>query len=216
MREVFMKLVKQGSLQNINTQKQIIKKVKDLIISKGYNINKINAWYYKATSDNIVFERIYRATIYFRLNSEINNLSFAQRAEIKNLYISFLKKEGFIPNEIDKVAIFFDSEEISEFFNKDIALKAKSLLVNNGYPVFKILDSYDRQSMLYMAFIYFKSDEELKNLSLKTKNAIKELYNGLLLKEKCIPEEISKTIFYFDSDENVQKHYQGNYFYSTK
>ena len=101
--------------------------------------------------------------------------------------------------------------------DKFLSLKIQEYL-NNAckFNVYKIIGSYMDSHKLYMAFIYFKTEKELKAFSEEELSQIKESIVGFLKNKNYIPDEITETIFYFDSDENVQKNYKGNYFYATR
>ncbi len=95
--------------------------------------------------------------------------------------------------------------------------KVKELLnTKYGYNIYKIIAFCAEKIDIYMAFIYLKTDDELKLLSDSEKDKIKSIYIDYLKEKGYIPDKIKKNIFYFDTDENVQKHYGGNYFYATR
>ncbi len=95
--------------------------------------------------------------------------------------------------------------------------KVKDLLNNvHGLQIYKIHGAYMEFDKSYMTFIYFKTDAELRALSEETKNKIKTVYFDYFKERGYMPNEIETITFYFDSDENVQKNYAGNYFYATR
>ncbi len=95
------------------------------------------------------------------------------------------------------------------------AKKLKELLnTKYGYNIFKIIDCLSEK--IYMAYIYFKTDEERMALTDSEKEKIKSIVIEYLETTGEIPNEIERTIFYFDSDENVQKNFGGSYFYATR
>ncbi len=204
------------SLINKYTRDGLSHEIKQLLTLKGYNITKILSWYYKSSLDDNCLQRIYKVVICFKSNNDLSFLDECKKSEIREICCCLLRRKGYMPNDIDKVVIFYDSEEKSEIYNEQISIKAKNLLNRNGYHVFKIIDSYDRQTNLYMAFIFFKTNDDLNVLSENDKNLIGKIYDEILKNEVNIFNEAVKTIYYFNSDENVQKNFQGNYFYAIK
>ena len=93
--------------------------------------------------------------------------------------------------------------------------KLKNLLnTKYGYNIFKIIDSIFRK--MYMAFIYVKTEAELRLLTDNDREKIKSIIIDYYVDTQESSNEIKQFIFYFDSDENVQKNYRGNYFYATR
>ncbi len=84
----------------------------------------------------------------------------------------------------------------------------------NRYVIYKIIDFHRDYEKNYMAFIYVKTDQKLKSLTDSEREKIKSIYKEFL--KEILPYKIENYYFYFDSDENVQKNYKGNYFYATR
>ncbi len=97
-----------------------------------------------------------------------------------------------------------------------ISDKVKNVL-NEDYHfnIFKIIGSYMSFNKSYMAFIYWKTNEELEMITEDDKERIKNLFFDCFQGNSYFSNEILDVILYFDSDENVQKNYNGNYFYAT-
>lgn len=84
------------------------------------------------------------------------------------------------------------------------------------FRVFKIIGSYMKFDKSYMAFIYWETNKELNMITEDDKESIKNLFFDYFKKNGYFPSEVQDVILYFDSDENVQKKYKGNYFYATR
>lgn len=97
----------------------------------------------------------------------------------------------------------FSSEKLKDLLNTEY-----------GYNIFKIIDSIFRK--MYMAFIYVKTEAELRLLTDNDREKIKSIIIDYYVDTQESSNEIKQFIFYFDSDENVQKNYRGNYFYATR
>jgi len=95
--------------------------------------------------------------------------------------------------------------------------KIKELLEQEyGFKIFDIIASYFDFDKSYMAFIYWKTNKELELITEEVKQGIKNLIIDYLKKRGFYPDEVEELILYFDSDENVQEKYDGNYFYATR
>ena len=102
---------------------------------------------------------------------------------------------------------------MDRFFSK----KIKQILNEEyNFNIYKIIDMYMDFDKSYDAYLYLKTDEELRLLTENQRKEIETIYLNCLKKYGYMPNEIIETIFYFDSDENVQKNYDGNYFYATR
>ena len=86
---------------------------------------------------------------------------------------------------------------------------------NYDFKVFKIIDAYMEFDKSYMAFIYSKTENELSLISDDAKKQIKEIFINYLKDKGYFPSLVQDVDLYFDSDENVQNNYRGNYFYAT-
>jgi len=98
-----------------------------------------------------------------------------------------------------------------------VSTRVKDLLrTEYAISVYKIIGMFYDFAKAYDAYIYFKTNEELATLSEGKKDKIKSIYLSFLNQHGYMPNEIEEIRFYFDSDENVQANYKGNYFYATK
>ena len=94
--------------------------------------------------------------------------------------------------------------------------KIENLLNQNyNYNVFKTIGSYMEFDKTYMIFIYWKTNKELEMITESIKLKIREIIIEYFSKNNYYPNEVKDIIIYFDSDENVQEKYDGNYFYAT-
>ena len=93
--------------------------------------------------------------------------------------------------------------------------KIKSILIHD-YKIYKTIGSYFQFDKSYMIFIYWKTDKELDLITDTVKQKIKKIIIDYFSKNNYYPKEVEDVIIYFDSDENVQKNYAGNYFYATR
>ena len=95
--------------------------------------------------------------------------------------------------------------------------KIKSILIQEyDYKIYKAIGSYFQFDKSYMIFIYWKTDKELDLITDTVKQKIKKIIIDYFSKNNYYPKEVEDVIIYFDSDENVQKNYAGNYFYATR
>ena len=95
--------------------------------------------------------------------------------------------------------------------------KIKSILIQEyDYKIYKTIGSYFQFDKSYMIFIYWKTDKELDLITDTVKQKIKKIIIDYFSKNNYYPKEVEDVIIYFDSDENVQKNYAGNYFYATR
>lgn len=99
----------------------------------------------------------------------------------------------------------FISEKIRDVLNQDHSLN-----------VYKIIGSLVEFDKTYVAFVYWKTDRELNMITDDIKRKIKHIFLNYLKNNGYFPNEVQDVILYFDSDENVQKNYKGNYFYATR
>ena len=98
-----------------------------------------------------------------------------------------------------------------------VSKKIKELLIAvHGISIYDIIGAYMGFNKSYDAYIYFKTDAELHAMTAAKKKEIQAIYIDYLKKHGYMPDEIETVRFYFDSDENVQKNYEGNYFYATR
>ena len=98
-----------------------------------------------------------------------------------------------------------------------ISKKVKELLITvHGINIYNIFDAYMGFNKSYDAYIYFQTDAELHAMTTAKKEEIKAIYIDYLKKHGHMPDEIETVRFYFDSDENVQKNYDGSYFFATR
>jgi hypothetical protein len=98
-----------------------------------------------------------------------------------------------------------------------VSQKVKELLREEyGICVYKVFGVFYDFAKVYYAYIYFRTNEELSALSKEKRNEIESIYVGFLKQQGYMPGEIEETRFRFDSDENVQLHYGGNYFHATR
>ena len=67
-----------------------------------------------------------------------------------------------------------------------------------------------------MVFVFFIDEATLKSFSQEQLKEMEIMFIELLKREKLMPQVIDKIAgFYFDSDENVQKNFHGDYFLAT-
>ena len=98
-----------------------------------------------------------------------------------------------------------------------VSKKVKDLLITvYDINVYDIIGAYMGFNNSYDAYIYFQTDAELHAMTAAKKEEIQAIYIDYLKKCGHIPNEIETVRFYFDSDENVQKNYDGSYFYATR
>lgn len=98
-----------------------------------------------------------------------------------------------------------------------VSKKVKELLIEvHGINIFEIIGAYMGFNKSYDAYIYFRTDAELHAMTAAKKEKIESIYIDYLKKHGYMPSEIEKVRFYFGSDENVQKNYDGSYFYATR
>ena len=98
-----------------------------------------------------------------------------------------------------------------------VSRKVKELLCTEyDICVYKIIGMFYDFAKAYDAYIYFKTNKELVALTEEKKDEMKSIYVSFLKQHNYMPDEIEEICFYFDSDENVQANYKGNYFYATK
>ena len=97
------------------------------------------------------------------------------------------------------------SDKIKNILNQDF-----------NFNIVKIIGSYADFDKSYMAFLYWETNEELYLITEVIKEKIKNLFIDYFKKEGLFPKEVQDIILYFDSNENVQKNYDGNYFYATR
>ncbi len=149
-------------------------------------------------------------------------LSTKKKNEIKQIYLNYLNcnRKRFAPQMFEKseVDFYFDSVENSKIVKAQI----KQELENRcGHNLFRIdetyldADVYGKPLKTCVARLFFKTDSQLRSLQL---DKIKQIYIEILKEKKLIPERIdeSNVVVYFDTDENVQKNYNGNYFYAMR
>jgi 5-formyltetrahydrofolate cyclo-ligase len=95
--------------------------------------------------------------------------------------------------------------------------KIKSILIQEyNYKIYKTIGSYFQFDKSYMIFIYWKTDKELELITDTVKQEIRKIILDYFSKCTYYPNKIENVTIYFDSDENVQKNYDGNYFYATR
>lgn len=95
-----------------------------------------------------------------------------------------------------------------------VSEKIKLTLVQDyNFRVFRIIESYIEFNKTYMVFVFFEKTDELQLITEELKTRVKSICIDCLRNEGCFPTEV---IVYFDSDENVKKKYNGNYFYATR
>lgn len=82
--------------------------------------------------------------------------------------------------------------------------------------VYKIYGMFYDFCKTYHAYIFFKTNDELSALTDEKKEEIKSIYVGYLQENGYMPGEVEQIRFRFDSDENVQAYYGGNYFHATR
>ena len=98
-----------------------------------------------------------------------------------------------------------------------VSTKIKDILnIEHKYEIFKIVGAYMSFDKTYMAHIFFKTNNELSGITEEDRKKIKWYFNDYFEKNGYIHDEVEEIILYFDSDENVQKNYRGNYFYATR
>ena len=106
---------------------------------------------------------------------------------------------------------------MSPFTADKTADKMMNILNQNyDFKIFKILDFYFDFDNSYMAFIYWKTEKELSLITDDAKKQIKEIFINYLKDNGYFPSLVKDVDFHFDSDENVQKNFRGNYFYATR
>ena len=82
-----------------------------------------------------------------------------------------------------------------------------------GIPIVKVVAYYTRKLKACMVFIFFKDEKTLQQFSAQQLDFFKQTYFDFLREKNLMPQYIEVIDgFYFDSDENVQKNFHGNYF----
>jgi len=89
------------------------------------------------------------------------------------------------------------------------------LIKECNLKIYKTIGSYFDFDKSYMIFIYWETNKELQQITDDIKKNIKEMIINYFINNGYFPNEIKDVIVYFDSDENVQINYNGNYFYAT-
>lgn len=164
----------------------------------------------------------YVVGFHLNTNKDLQMLSQKKKDEIKQVYLNYLNRnrKHFAPQMFEKseVEFFFDSVENS----KIVATQIKQDLEKRcGHSIFKIDEAYLYANVYgeplkhCVTCIFFKTNSELHSLQL---DEIKQIYIEILKEKKLIPERIdeSNVEVFFDTDENVQKNYNGNYFYAMR
>lgn len=99
---------------------------------------------------------------------------------------------------------------------EDVKEKYKIMLLNSNISIYKIITYYVGDLKTCMVFVFFDSEKTLNSFSEQKLKELENIFINLLQKEALMPAIIDNISgFYFDSDENVQKKYNGNYFYAT-
>lgn len=94
--------------------------------------------------------------------------------------------------------------------------KFKKALLDKKISVFEIIGYYTPERFEYMIFVFLKTDAEIKKISEDQIKEFRLLYISFLKEEQVYPRHIKWISgFYFNSDENVQTNYQGNYWLAT-
>ena len=98
-----------------------------------------------------------------------------------------------------------------------VSSKVKELLcAEYGICIYKNYGVFYDFVKAYYAYIYFKTNEELSTLTEEKIGKIKTVYVDFFKQQGYMPSEIEIIRFHFDSDENVQANYGGNYFHATR
>ncbi len=94
--------------------------------------------------------------------------------------------------------------------------KYKMVLLDSNISIYKIITYYINDLKTCMVFVFFDNEKTLNSFSKQKLKELENIFVDLLQKEALMPDIIDNISgFYFDSDENVQKKYNGNYFYAT-
>lgn len=94
--------------------------------------------------------------------------------------------------------------------------KYKTELLKLNICIYEIIIYYIDTLKTGMIFVFFIDEETLKSFSKEQLKEIEIIFIELLKREKLMPQVIDKIAgFYFDSDENVQKNFHGDYFLAT-
>ena len=211
---------------NVNAVNEEFKKI---LIEEGFSVFKIADIYNKINKSLLIY-------VFFLTDFELNRFLEEQKVHAEELYNDLLKKIN-ISFEVKKVYFYFKSDEgakrevqalkRSGRRAKDLSVKKdydsveinnafKNILNEEGASVYKIIDLYAQFNKSLLIYIYFLTDLELNRFSDEQRNHAEKIYIDLLKNNNIIPTFIEQTEFHWDSDENVQKNYGGNYFYATR
>ena len=83
----------------------IAQKVKALLVTvHGIDIYEVTAAY-------MGFNRSCDVYLYFKTDAQLQALTSAEKEKIQTIYADYLKEHGFMPNEIETIRFYFDSDE---------------------------------------------------------------------------------------------------------
>lgn len=100
---------------------------------------------------------------------------------------------------------------------EEVKLEFKMKMQEKGVCLHEIIGYYTDKLKHYMIFVFFKTEKELKSFSKEQLESFKSIYINILEEKEIIPNYVTRIVgFYFDSDENVQKNFHGNYWLATK
>ncbi len=113
----------------------------------------------------------------------------------------------------------FEMEELQrkqDNFVNLAEIKMNQFFNDNLYPIFKIMHISIYGIKLYI-YIFYKKNFDLQNAVQNGYDIIiKEKYLSTLKELGYFNDYNHEVFFEFDSDENVQKHYEGSYFYRLR
>jgi hypothetical protein len=90
---------------------------------------------------------------------------------------------------------------------------------NQGTPLYKIeyVATFEKWDNGIGVYIFFESEEEkYKAQNINFFERIKQYYLSILKELKYPFNKFPEIIFFYDSDENVKKNYEGTYFYRLR
>ena len=160
---------------------------------------------------------------YLKDETDLKSLSTSDKEKIKKLYFDYLYQKHYIPDMFkeSEIEVFFDSDENFSSLSDQIV---ETLNKRYGYDIYRTdaayLDTniYGKKLKSYTVWIFFKTDKELQSFTELQQEIFKQHFIELLKEKGYIPNRIDETkiVFYFGTDESVQRNYSGNYFYAMR
>ena len=110
---------------------------------------------------------------------------------------------------------YAEEKERIEMENSFLEEIESILIKEHNYKIYTTIGSYLECKNSYTIFIYWETDKELELITDTVKQEIRKIILDYFSKCTYYPNKIEDVTIYFDSDENVQKNYSGNYYYAT-